>query len=109
MRAGRLRHQVVLQRYVITQDEYGQKNEAWTDYATVWAGVEPGSNAGAYKEYFAAQQTINYQHAVIVLRYRADVSVDDRVVFGSVIYQIAAVVDREHRHQELLIMGKLTK
>jgi SPP1 family predicted phage head-tail adaptor len=107
MRSARLRQLVSLQRYQLTQDSYGQKIESWATYATVWAGVEQGSNAGAWKEYFAAQQNLNEQHALILMRFRDDVKVDDRVLYGSSVYQIKALIDPEQRHRELQIMGKL--
>lgn len=106
MRAGRLRCLVTLQRYTVTQDDYGQKLESWVTYATVWAAVEMGSNAGAWREFFAAQQTNNEQRVLVLMRYRDDVSVDDRVLHGEKIYKIEAMIDPEQRHRELQIMCK---
>jgi len=52
MRAGRLRHRVTIQRYTVTQNDYGEEVESWTTHATRWAAVEPLTG----REYFDAQQ-----------------------------------------------------
>jgi SPP1 family predicted phage head-tail adaptor len=41
MRAGLLRHRVVLQRGSASQDSFGGVSQTWSAAGTVWAAVEP--------------------------------------------------------------------
>lgn len=41
MRAGNLRHRVIVQTRTDTQDSHGQPIPTWSTYATRWASVEP--------------------------------------------------------------------
>ena len=51
LRAGTLRHRLVIQRRTATQDSVGGQSTAWTTIATVWAEISPLSG----REQLAAQ------------------------------------------------------
>lgn len=76
MRAGRLRHRVVIeQRTEGTADAFGAPALTWTTFATRWADVRPLQG----RELFAAQQVqANVSHAVR-LRHLAGVLPDMRL------------------------------
>jgi len=101
VRAGRLRHQVTLQKPVTNQDTYGQDVATWTDVATVWAGVEPLKG----REFYDAQQ-VNAELSVrVVIRYRSDVAATWRVKHGDRAYAIQQPpIDPDMRHRELQLM-----
>lgn len=86
MRTGRLRHVVNLERVVVTTNDWGQQVETWAAYATVWAGIEPLFG----REYVAAQQETGHVMVRIILRYRSDVLMTDRVTHGGKIYALVA-------------------
>ncbi|CAI09245.1 phage head closure protein [Aromatoleum aromaticum] len=77
LNAGRLRHRVTIQAPTRTQDpETGAMTTTWTALATVAAAIEPLS----VKDYIAAQ-TLKSKVAVrIVIRYRADLKHDMRLI-----------------------------
>lgn len=100
MQAGKLRHAVTIQVPPVGQDEIGQPNTVWTNVATVWASVEDLTG----REYQAAQATQNPVQTRIRIRYRAGIVASMRVLHGTTIYNIEAVLDRDGRRVELQLM-----
>lgn len=75
--AGRLRHRVLIERYVLAVDsngdvvqdpDTGETTGSWQELATVWAAIEPLSA----REFIAAQSTQSKIEARVVLRHRSD-------------------------------------
>lgn len=103
MRAGRLNQRVTFQRRAATVDGYGEQADTWTAIATVAAGVEPISG----KEFFTAQQVQSDISTRIVCRYSSEVSgvtTADRILHGSVEYDIRSVINVNSRNKELQFM-----
>ena len=88
IRAGKLRHRVTLQAKSVTRDDMGGEIIVWTDVATVYAQVEALSG----RALMAAQQAQSEVSGRILLRHRADIQPDWRVVHGSDIYAIHAII-----------------
>ena len=89
MQAGRLRHRVQIQEYVTTQDsETGSVSEAWATVAEVWAEVMPMSG----REFVAAQMPTPGVTTRITIRHVDGVDASMRVLHGSMIYNIKAVL-----------------
>ena len=102
MKIGSLRHRVVLQQKVVTEDALKQQSETWMNIATVWAVIEPLSG----KEYFAAKQ-VNAEISVkLTLRYRKDVVLDMRVAFGNRVFEVLSVINPKERCESLILMCK---
>ena len=97
MKAGDLRERVTIQRKTIASNSYNEPIETWSDLATLWAAF-PDQNG---KEMRAAQKLYASVTAVIVIRYRADVTVMHRILHGSHVYEIQAVIDVNMRHHWL--------
>lgn len=90
MRAGRLRHRVDIQRRASVQDEEsGQMVPGW---ATAWDKCPADFTPVSGREFIAGQGTQNEVIARIVIRYRAGVTDDMRVLYRGVIYGIQAVL-----------------
>lgn len=75
IQAGRLRHRVLIEQYVLAVDSNGETVQdpntgatsgAWQEVATVWAAIEPLSA----KEFIASQAVQSEVVARIVIRYR---------------------------------------
>lgn len=102
MRAGRLEHQIELQRVTETLVN-GEPIKAWATFATVWAAVEPLAG----RQFFAAQQT----QAQVTHSIRMDWSPNwaltpkDRVKFGSRLFDIVAVLNIEERDRDLVVQA----
>ncbi|MCK9497108.1 MAG: phage head closure protein [Dehalococcoidia bacterium] len=101
MRAGRLDRRITLQRFTATQDAYGEPIETWADYVTVWARVEPLRG----RERFEAQREHAEVDTRFHLRYRDDLTVEDRITYEGDLYDIEAILETG-RHEGLEILGR---
>lgn len=100
MRAGELRHLVIIQQMTETQNAYGESVRTWAEFAQACAAVEPLSG----REYFDSQQRQADVTTRITLRYRAGIVPRMRVLFGARVYEIDSVIDIEERHREMQLM-----
>ena len=103
--AGDLRETVRIENRVVTKDAYGADVETWALRAEVRAMIEGGVFRGT--EAFAyGQKIIQADNPTrVTVRFRADVSVRDRVVWGERVLNIETVRDPEsgrHRWLELI-------
>lgn len=90
-RAGTLKDRITMQRHNQDKDEWGTPipgTEAWIDVATVWADVLHKSGLGTIK----ADAEVSIVRASIRIRRRAGVDAAMRVLFGSSVYSIEAVL-----------------
>ena len=88
LRAGILNNKVSLQRRSAGKDEYGQPLETWVEYANVWGNAKLISG----REHAVAGTEVGIGRGSIRIRYRTDVSTQDRAVCQGIIYNIAAVL-----------------
>lgn len=75
-RAGRLNQLINLRREVLTEDEFGQEQQSFEVFATVWAGIEKAKSS----EDFAEDQKNSEVSVAIVMRYRNDVDLKCQAV-----------------------------
>lgn len=98
MEAGNLRHKITLQAPAGgCDDPYSAK---WNDVCTVYASVMPLKGRELW-EAQAAQSLIDHR---VVIRYRAGVRRNMRVVFGNRIFDILYIIDKGERHEWLQLM-----
>ena len=103
MRAGTMRHKVVIQQNVPTEkDSYGAEVDNWTDYATVWASIEPARG----REFWESQQVNAEVTGRIRIRYLGGITPKMRVKHGNRIFDIVSVINPEERNRELQLMVK---
>ena len=89
VRSGKLRHRVLIQRQVHTQDpETGANITTWEEVATVWASIEPLSA----REFIQSQATQSEITARITIRYRAGLDASMRFVHRGMIYNPAGIL-----------------
>lgn len=96
MRAGRLRHEVTIQQPTLSQDGTGDPVPSWSAFATVWAAVEPASG----RERFLDQQRFADTSHVVTLRYLPGLLPTMRVLFGSRVLRILAILNIDERGRE---------
>src|SRR5690554_1229994 len=77
MRSGSLDRRVTLERFTVTEDEYGGDVEAWVTLATVFAEVRQQGG----KEFLAAAQETASRRVVFFIRYYPGLTVQDRVAY----------------------------
>lgn len=103
MRAGKLRHRVTIQQRLAGSPQRtptGAPDTSWSDVATVWASIDTLRG----RELIEAQAVQSRLEVRIRLRYRAGLTAAMRIVHGTDIYNIEAVIDREQQHVELELM-----
>lgn len=103
MRAGKLRHRIVIETLTAGSPDQlgtGEIDEAWATYLTVWGSVEPLDG----KALFAAQQNHSEVEVRIAIRYQSGITAKMRVSYGGKYYNILAVIDPELRNRELHLL-----
>ena len=102
MRAGQLRHKVIIQENTPSRDDYGAEAESWSNFATVWAAIEPIRG----REFWESQQINAEVTARITIRYLSGVTPKMRVKYGTRIFDIISVINPEERNRDLQLMVK---
>jgi SPP1 family predicted phage head-tail adaptor len=100
MRAGRLRHQLILQSQVETRDPTGGVTITWQTQDTVFGGIEPLSG----REYTAIQQTQNEASVRIIMRYHSTIEASWRVLNEGKSYAIQSIINENTRDRQLILM-----
>lgn len=90
MRAGRLRHRLLIQRKVEAQPAGGGGDIVfdWEEFASVWGELIPLSG----KEFMAAQEFKSEIVARATIRTLVGVDANMRLIYRGVAYNIAAVL-----------------
>ena len=106
MQAGRLRHEVDLQRVTVAPDAHGDQTKTWTTLATVRASIEPLSGREFVQAQIMSDVTVR-----IKVRGRPDIRLTpkDRVRFtdpnhGVRLFDIRHIVDWGSRGNEWHLM-----
>jgi len=103
MRAGKLRHRVILQSPGGERDAYGERQTTWTNEATVWASIEP---LVAREQFLAAQSELSTTHRVRI-RYSTEISgltAAWRIKFGVRILVIDGIRNIEEKNKEFELL-----
>lgn len=93
--ALKLNRRVTLQRPSAGKDALGQPNTTWQDVVTVWAHIRNENGMQMLK----AGAEVSKLKASIRIRYRIGLTEDMRVIYGSLVYQVAAIVPDEEGKQ----------
>ena len=101
MRAGRLKHKILIEEPTAgTADSYGESEYTWTTYATAWADVVP-QNA---REYIAAQQLMASMTHLLNLQYISGVTSKMRVKLGTRYLNIISAINLGERNRTLQLV-----
>ncbi len=98
---GELRQRVSLQSKTISKAE-GIPQENWTTVATVWAAIADLSG----KEYFQAASVQFEVTTRIRIRFRGGITPAMRILYGTRVFAILSVIDKDERHREMELMCK---
>lgn len=90
---GDLRHRVVIERAVRTDDGAGGATRAWEPVAVVYAAIWTRSN----DENFALDRVAGRASHDVWMRYRADVTPEMRITFGARVFDIRGAIDPDDR------------
>ena len=86
--AKNLKRRITIQQQVDTVDAIGQPINEWVDVDTVSAHILPLSGIESIK----ADADVSVSKASIRIRYRQDITPAMRVLYGTTVYQINAVL-----------------
>ena len=89
MESGKLNRRLQIQSMTVTRDSFGAAIETWTTGSTVWGSIDPLSGT----ETFASEQIITQSTHVVSIRYRGDVTTEERLVYGGWVYDIRYVAE----------------
>ena len=101
MRLGSLRHTITIEKNTPTRDDAGGEVNAWTTHAKARARVEPMTG----REYVGSEQLTDSTTHKFTLRYVAGVTPAMRISWGSRLFDIQSVINRDERNQVLFIMA----
>ncbi len=101
MRAGRLRHRVMLQRLTRVPDDIGGWTEVWLDVGETWAEIRAVSG----RTWMAAAQEQREVTAEVLIRPRQGVNTGMRMVKGETLFLIEATLP-DYIRCELKLMCK---
>lgn len=87
MRAGKLRHKLILQSRTDVSDGRGGRTTTWSDVEPVWASVEP---LDGKEVFFAGATRQNITHR-IRCRHRGSILARARFLFGARVLEIVDV------------------
>lgn len=102
MEAGALRHRVTIQKKSVTRNSYGEEVVTWVTHCQAWASIEPLQG----REFIEARLAQAEVTDRIKIRYQAGIRPEMRVLFGSRVYDIQAVMTIEEIHREIHMMCK---
>lgn len=101
MRAGQLRHRVIIQHKTITRNDGGEPIETWANLVTVWGSVEP-LRGREYLEAQTQQQAIS--HRIRIRHPRQSVTPEMRVKFGTRVFEIESALNTGERNIDMTLM-----
>ena len=94
MRAGSLRHKIIIQQLTVANDTWGHSAETWTDQVTTYAAI--WTLRGTERmESLKLDNEITHK---IRVRYKRDLNPKMRIKFGERYFNILSMVDPDERH-----------
>lgn len=97
---GQKQKRVTIQKPTAAPDGQGGQTVTWSTRCTVWAHERPLTG----RESLAAAQVTAVLSSVWEIHYRTDISVKDRIVYGSRTLQIESFIDPTDTRAELHLM-----
>lgn len=100
MNAGELNKRITLQIKTVTRGAYGAEIIVRSDFATVWAKIEPLRG----REYFQAAQIQNENYVRITIRYIKNATPEWGVKYGSKYLDIQSVINIDEANDRIELM-----
>ena len=102
VRAGKMRHRVIVERPTGGQDDYGEDIPVWSTFATVNASIEPASGAERFDTNTMKPETTH----VVKIRYLDGLKTDMRLKFGTRILEILSAITRKEIQEIMTLQCK---
>ena len=105
MRAGQLRHKIEIQKKVQVPDGMGGFSEEWVKHVDARAAIWPTS----VKEIVRHGKLEQINITPMRIRWRSGIDGENRVLFGSRIFNILGAVNKDERNKQLdLVCEEIT-
>lgn len=95
--SGLLRHQITIERETKTKDGVGGYSSSWDTHLQPYSYIKPVSG---FERLQAMRLEASISHKIYI-RYVADISPNDRIIFNSRQMQIRAIINIEERNKWL--------
>ena len=101
MQAGKMRHEIVIQKSTYTVDSFGGRTDVWVDFLECWASCR----ALTGREAFNMQQFSASIDRVFQIRYSTGITPDMRILNNEdgLYHDIVSGVDDDGRRRDLTI------
>ena len=99
IRAGTLRHKITIQSQTSSTDSYGEPSDTWASGNSVWASIEPLS--GTEKD--VGEGLVGIVDTKIIIRYDSSATPKKRLLFGSRVFGIEAVINHDERNDYMTL------
>jgi len=104
IRAGTLKHKIVIQSFSSTINEYREEIKSWSDYLTTKASIKPLKGT---ETYYSTQLHATATH-LITFRFQEQITPVMRVKFNDRIFKITSVINvDELSHTTQLIVEEV--
>lgn len=101
MRAGKLRHRVMIQSAVELQSASGEISVTWGNVQKWWAEISPMTA----REFISGEQRIAEVSHKITIRYCSFLTVRHRIEWQGRVFEISAILNTDERNREQVIMS----
>ena len=102
IKIGELRHQVIIQEQLLTDDGSGGQDITWPTLYSPWAGIKQMSAGELYQhEKLETQATHKF-----TMRYDSRLKETMRILFRDELYNIKGIDNLEFRNQWLIVIAK---
>lgn len=100
MQIGKLNRRITIQENTPEQNDIGEWVDSWSDWATVWAAIEPASG----KLFYESKQLDSKVDGRIRIRYIEGLEPTMQIVFEGRILNIVALLNVKENRREIHIM-----
>lgn len=104
MNIGKLNKRITIQQNATITDDEGTVIEGWQDFKKAWASIEPLTLK--YREFMSAQALNSEITIQIKIRYTKEITPKMRVLYGTRVFEIIAVINPNEANIELDLMCK---
>ena len=102
MRVGSLKNKIIFQEQTQTKSSVGQTINTWNDILTTWASIQTISG----KEQFLSNQNFQTLSHKLRVRYSSLINSKQRILFGTRVFKILAVLNIYEKDKELEILAE---
>jgi SPP1 family predicted phage head-tail adaptor len=100
--AGKKNRRITIQRKTVTTNANGYKTDTWATYKSVMAWIQNMTG----REFYNAQKLFSEMNTLFITGYVSGVTTADRILYGTIPYEILSVLDIGEAHNELHIACK---